>query len=154
MEYVLQAVLFWCSGVATVLTSSIGIFGNLLSILVLTQKSMASVFNHLLLSLCLSDLTFLLSSLVMSPIAMGYHELYPAELYHGSECVCQVALAASIFLTTSLSIERHQAVCVPHSYQARVVSTGHRTLLASYVLPTVGLATLLNIPRLVEFMQI
>ena len=115
---------------ATVLTSSFGVIGNLLSILVLTQKSMATVFNHLLLSLCLSDITFLLTSLVMSPIAMGYHQLYPAEVYHVSECVCHVALAASIFLTTSLSLERHQAVCVPHSYQARMVSMFHKILLA------------------------
>ena len=111
---------------------------------------MASVFYHLLLSLCLADLVFLLSSLVMSPIAMEYVNLYPAELYHASECVCHVALAASIFLTASLSIERHQAVCVPHSYHSRMVSTGHKLLLAYYVLPTFILACLLNIPRLVS----
>ena len=149
-----QTVLFWCSGVATVLTSCIGIVGNLLSILVLTQQSMVSVFNHLLLFLCLSDLVFLLTSLAMSPVAMEYHDLYPAELYHASECVCHVALAASIFLTASLSIERHQAVCVPHSYQARMTSTGHRTLLAYYVLPTILLACLLNIPRFVDLLSV
>ena len=90
----------------------------------------------------------------MSPIAMEYHDLYPAELYHASECVCHVALAASIFLTASLSIERHQAVCVPHSYQARMISTGHRTLLAYYVLTTILLACLLNIPRFVDLLSV
>ena len=139
--------LFWCSGLATIITSCVGVVGNLLSIIVLAQKMMTSVFNHLLLSLCLSDLIFLLTSLVMSPIAMGYHDLYPAELYHLCECVCHVALAASIFLTTSLSLERHQAVCSPHSYQARIVCTGHTQLLAYYVLPTIVAAITLNIPR-------
>ena len=115
---------------------------------------MVSVFNHLLLFLCLSDLVFLLASLAMSPVAMEYHDLYPAELYHASECVCHVALAASIFLTASLSIERHQAVCVPHSYQSRMISTGHRTLLAYYVLPTILLACLLNIPRSVDLLSV
>ena len=139
--------MFWCSGVATILTASVGVVGNLLSILVLSRQSMmGSVFNHLMLSLCLSDLIFLLTSLVMSPIAMQY-DLYPTYFYHASECVCHVALAASIFLTTSLSVERHQAVCVPHSYQSRLVSTGHKKLLAYYVLPTILLASLLNIPR-------
>ena len=139
--------LFWCSGIATVLTSSFGIVGNILSLLVLTKQSMVSVFNNILMFLCLSDLVFLLSNLAMSPVAMEFHDLYPSELYHASECVCHVALAASIFLTASLSIERHQAVCVPHSYQSRMVSTGHRRLLAYYVLPTILLACLLNIPR-------
>ena len=119
-----------------------------MSILVLSRQSMmGSVFNHLLLSLCLSDLIFLLTSLVMSPLAMQYYDLYPTNFYQASECVCHVALAASIFLTTSLSVERHQAVCVPHSYQSRLVSTGHKKLLAYYVLPTILLASLLNIPR-------
>jgi hypothetical protein len=140
--------------VATVLTCCIGIVGNLLSILVLAQQSRVSVFNHLLLFLCLSDLVFLLTSLAMSPIAMEYHNLYPAELYHACECVCHVALASSIFLTASLSIERHQAVCVPHSYQSRMISTGHRTLLAYYVLPTIFLACLLNIPRFVNLLSV
>ena len=147
IDYYLQVILFWCSGLATVMTSSIGVVGNLLSMIVLAQSMMTSVFNHLLLSLCLSDLIFLLASLVMSPIAMGYLDLYPAELYHLCECVCHVALAASIFLTTSLSLERYQAVCSPHSYQARVVDTGHAHLLAYYVLPTIVAATALNIPR-------
>ena len=109
---------------------------------------MVSIFSNLLLLLCLSDLVFLLVSLAMSPIAMEYHDLDPAKLYHASECVCHMALAASIFLTASLSIERHQAVCVPHSYRSRMVSTEQKTLLAYYVLPTIMLACLLNIPRL------
>ena len=107
---------------------------------------MSSVFNHLLLSLCLSDLVFLLATLAMSPVVMHYY-FYPAHLYHASECVCHLALAASIFLTTSLTIERHQAVCVPHSYQYRLAKTGHKLLIAYYVLPTIVLACILNIPR-------
>ena len=138
--------MFWCSGVATITTACVGVAGNLLSILVLSQKSMTSVFNHLLLSLCLSDLVFLLSTLAMSPIVLHYY-LYPAHLYHAGECVCHVALATSIFLTTSLSIERHQAVCFPHSYQYRLAKTGHKLLIAYYVLPAILIAGLLNIPR-------
>jgi hypothetical protein len=138
--------MFWCSGVTTIFTAIFGVIGNLLSILVLSQKSMTSVFNHLLLSLCLSDLVFLLSNLSMSPVMMHYF-LYPAHLYHASECLCHVALATSIFLTTSLSIERYQAVCFPHSYQYRLAKTGHKLLIAYYVLPAIILGCLLNIPR-------
>ena len=65
-----------------------------------------------------------------------------------------MALAASIFLTAILNIERHQAVCVPHSYQARMITTGRKTLLTCYVLPTIMLACLLNIPRLVYLLSV
>ena len=34
----LQALLFWLSGVATILTSSLGVVGNLLSLAVLSKK--------------------------------------------------------------------------------------------------------------------
>ena len=34
----LQALLFWVSGVATILTSSLGVVGNLLSLAVLSKK--------------------------------------------------------------------------------------------------------------------
>ena len=108
LHFRLQSFLFWTSGIATIATASFGILGNLLSILVLRKKSMASVFNHLLLSLCISDLVFLLSSMFMSPIALQYYSIYPAYIYKISECFCHVSLAASIFLTASLTIERHQ----------------------------------------------
>ena len=78
----------WCSGVATILTSSFGVVGNLLSILVLTRQSMVSVSNHLLLFLCLSDLVFLLASLAMSPLIMCYYNLYPSVLFHAFDRIC------------------------------------------------------------------
>ena len=70
-----------------------------------------------------------------------------SSVYHISECLCHVSLAVTVLLTACLSIERHQAVCLPHSYQARIVSTGHAKLLASYLVPTMTMATTLNIPR-------
>ena len=108
LTYVFQSLMFWCSGVATISTSCVGVVGNLLSIIVLSQKSMTSVFNHLLLSLCLSDLVFLLATLAMSPVVMHFY-FYPAHLYHASECVCHVSLAASIFLTTSLRLNLRES---------------------------------------------
>ena len=100
--------MFWSSGVATIITASLGVVGNLLSMLVLTRKVMSSMFNKLLLSLCLADLVFLLSSLAMSPIALQYYNLYPLQAYHVAECLCHLSLAVSVFLTASISIERHQ----------------------------------------------
>ena len=101
--------MFWSSGVSTILTACLGMLGNLLSILVLTRKEMSSMFNKLLLFLCLADLVFLLSSLGMSPIALQIYGIYPVWVYNMFECLCHVTLAISVFLTTSITIERHQA---------------------------------------------
>ena len=100
--------MFWSSGVAAIITASLGVVGNLLSMLVLSRKVISSMFNKLLLSLCLADLVFLLSSLAMSPIALQYYNLYPLQAYHVAECLCHLSLAVSVFLTASISIERHQ----------------------------------------------
>ena len=102
--------MFWSSGVATIITGSLGVVGNLLSMLVLTRKVMSSMFNKLLLSLCLADLVFLLSSLAMSPVALKYYTLYPLQAYHAMECLCHFSLAVSSFLTATISIERHQVL--------------------------------------------
>ena len=107
---------------------------------------MVSVFNHLLLALCLSDLVFLLSNLAMSPMVLHFHS-YPADLYHTSECVCHMALATSIFLTSMLSMERHHAVFDPHHYQYRLARRGHKMIITYYVLPTLVMAFILNIPK-------
>ena len=102
--------MFWSSGVATIITASLGIVGNLLSILVLCKKVMSSMFHNLLLFLCMADLVFLLSSLAMSPIALQYYNLYPSYTYHAYECVCHVTLAVSVWITASITIERHQVI--------------------------------------------
>ena len=70
--------MFWTSGVATIITASLGIEVKLLSILVLCKKVMSSMFHNLLLFLCMSDLVFLLSSLAMSPVALRYYNLNPS----------------------------------------------------------------------------
>ena len=93
----------------TIITASLGVVGNLLSMLVLTRKVMSSMFNKLLFFLCLADLVFLLSSLAMSPVALQYYSIYPVVVYNMFECLCHVSLAVSVFLTTSITIERHQA---------------------------------------------
>ena len=153
---IFQSFLFWFSGVATVITSVVGVVGNCLSILVLSTKvrfasgylsaayhkhffkerimfflnyqttnanvqrdqegfpncwifqSMSSVFHHLLAFLCLADLLFVFFSLLMSPLALHIPYLYSRQFYPIAECVCNVALAARIYLTTSLNIERKQ----------------------------------------------
>ena len=92
---------------------------------------MASVFHHLLAALCFADLIFLFSLVIVSPVfisiliiiiistltiipvdlqvALGVSG-FPLWLYHLAECFCHLGLAASVFLTIAITIERYQVL--------------------------------------------
>ena len=70
---------------------------------------MSSIFNHLLASLCVADLVFLLSNLLVAPIAFGFIHNYDI-IYPIAECFSHISLAAGIFLTISISLERYQVI--------------------------------------------
>jgi hypothetical protein len=46
----------------------------------------------------------------MSPVALGYGENFPLILYHTAECLCHLGLAASVFITVAITIERYQVL--------------------------------------------
>ena len=69
---------------------------------------MHNIFNHLLAGLCIADLIFLLSNLLVIPIALGRNEHILTVIYPIAECLCHISLAVSIFLTVSISLERFQ----------------------------------------------
>ena len=82
---------------------------------------MSTVFNTLLIFLCLADLLFLLCSFVISlevtlevrgqqlifswpPVQLSL----PSSVYLVLECLCHLALTTSVLMTASCTIERHQ----------------------------------------------
>lgn len=150
-----QNMSFWISGVVTVIVSCVGIVGNVLSLVVLCKKVriknnknnndlpcflnhcfdqnllpfsqvMFSMFNKLLICLCLADLMFLVSNIAVSPVSLQVCPgdrpainlsfmltaqipwLYNTPMYHSLECVSHFSLSTSVFLTASCTVERHQ----------------------------------------------
>jgi len=140
---------FWLNGVTCFSTSALGIIGNVLSIFILCKKEMSTVFNKLLMFLCLADLLFLMCSFVISlPVTLEFG--LPESVYLVLQCLCHLALTTSVFMTASCTIERHQAVCLPHVYRERLIQTGKSWLVTYYVLPTLLSAACLNIPRFIS----
>ena len=68
---------------------------------------MSTVFNKLLIFLCLADLLFLLCTFVIS-LQVTLEVALPTSLYLVLECLCHLALSTSVFMTASATIERHQ----------------------------------------------
>ena len=117
-------------------TCSLGLVGNIVSMVVLCKKKMKSIFNHLLVALCSADFTFLLFNVFL---ALESLQLLASEDYwqyiqvililsinktkniHSqvflkvTDCVCHVSLAAGIFITISVSIERYQVHLKRHT---------------------------------------
>ena len=67
---------------------------------------MKNIFNHLLAVLCMADLVFILSNLVLAPSSLG--EEMNGIVFKTAQCVCQVSLTFSIFMTLALTIDRYQ----------------------------------------------
>ena len=94
---------------------------------------MASVFHHLLAALCFADLIFLFSLVIVSPVFISTLTIIPVDtdlqvalgvsgfplwLYHLAECFCHLGLAASVFLTIAITIERYQVLSLlPIAYR-------------------------------------
>ena len=71
---------------------------------------MHNIFNHLLAGLCIADLVFLLSNLLVLPIALGRQDKIFEFIHPIAESLCHLSLGVSIFLTVGISLERFQVI--------------------------------------------
>ena len=110
-----------------------GMFANIVAILIFCKKSFQSNFNNLLIALALSDLMFLLLSLIEANMKIfhehlgdashwlviasfeSYNHLFPYFLYPFRN----IFFSVSIFMTVSISIERYLAIYFPLVYRNR-----------------------------------
>ena len=68
---------------------------------------MRNVFNTLMCILCCADLLVIFSNLIYTINILSTNQTV-SNLIPVSESTCHVALAASVFLTMVITIERHQ----------------------------------------------
>ena len=116
-----------------------GAVANISAILIFCKKSFKSNFNNLLIALAVSDLMFLLLSLIEANMTIfhellsdsnhwlvifsfeSYNHLFPYFLYPFRN----IFFSASIFMTVSISIERYLAIYFPLIYRKRSEWSGH-----------------------------
>jgi hypothetical protein len=141
----------WLNGVLTNIIVVLGLIGNMLTIVILSQRAMRSSTNHYLTALAVWDsvvliCTFLLIGLIgfeFEAYANHFHSYVVAYIYP----VALIAQTATIWLTVSFTVERYIAVC--HPLKAASMCTISR---AKFVILGVSVgSTLYNIPRWFDY---
>ena len=134
----------------------IGLIGNGLALIVLSQRKMLTSTNVFLSALAVSDTIKLLNDLLyflvlilgrIHPEAannmMGY--MYPVSHYIFNEAVCVTA-----WLTVSVAVERYIAVC--HATRAKVICTVSRARFVSVIVFTS--MSLLTVPSALRYTRV
>ncbi|XP_067665783.1 FMRFamide receptor-like [Haliotis asinina] len=141
---------FYLNGVITLLIIALGLVGNMLTVIVLTNKTMRTSTNCFLMALAIWDsivllVTFFLISLgefteeykyTVFPYIVAF--IYPLGL---------VAQMITIWLTVSFTVERYIAVC--HPLKAAGMCTINRARMV--IIGVCFVSFLYNIPRWFEY---
>ncbi|KAL1508934.1 hypothetical protein ABEB36_003750 [Hypothenemus hampei] len=146
---------FITNGILLNIIGVFGIFGNMISMIILSRPQMRSSINYLLIGLARIDTVLIITSMLLfgfpgitpysGALFSYYYKVYP----HIAVVVyplATVAQTASVYLTITVSLERYVAVC--HPLRARSLCTYGRARI--YVIVIVVFSTLYNIPRLWE----
>ncbi|CRK97175.1 CLUMA_CG010576, isoform A [Clunio marinus] len=146
---------FWSNGILLNVVGVLGIFGNILSMIILSRPQMRSSINYLLIGLARCDTILILTSMLLFGVPAiypytGYLRYYSLRLLPEiSQFVYPIAMTAqtaSVYLTLTVTLERYVAVC--HPLRARALCTYGRARL--YVVVIIAFSFLYNIPRFFE----
>ena len=126
-----------------------GLIGNCVAIIVLRCPEMKSTFHQSLLTLAVCDIIFLSITLydhyvdVTSPL----HIILFPYVWNPLK---NILMSWETFLIMSISSERFFAICWPLCYRAHKLSHSSKVHLMTYVLPSIFISILLNIPKFLE----
>lgn len=132
-----------------------GIFGNIISMIILSRPQMKSSINYLLIGLARCDTVLIITSMLLFGLpsiysATGYLYIYYYRVYPLIAPVvfpiAMISQTVSVYLTLIVTLERFVAVC--HPLQARSLCTCGRARL--YVIFVIIFSVLYNITRFWE----
>lgn len=146
---------FWLNGVGITVIGLMGIFGNIASIRVLSDRRMRSSVNFILIALAGSDLVLIVTSILLFGLttifpfngeAKDYYFIVQPKISGIAYPLAMMAQTVSVYMTFLISLERYIAVC--HPLKARSMCTQSRTKMCIFFI--ILLATLYNAPKAFE----
>lgn len=146
---------FWTNGVLLNLVGILGIFGNIISMIILSRPQMKSSINYLLIGLARCDSVLIVTSVLLFGIPaiypytgnffVYYYNIYP-HLAPFLFPLAMIAQTVTVYLTLTVTLERFVAVC--HPLRARSLCTYGRA--RGYVLGIIVFSAVYNLPRFWE----
>ncbi|XP_077282983.1 FMRFamide receptor-like [Arctopsyche grandis] len=146
---------FITNGIMLNVVGLFGIFGNVISMIILSRPQMRSSINYLLIGLARCDTVLIITSSLLFGLPgiypytgclfNYYYLIYP----HISPILYPVAMTAqtvSVYLTLTVTLERFVAVC--HPLRARSLCTYGRARI--YVIVIIIFSLIYNLPRFWE----
>ena len=122
----------------------IGLLGN-----ILRTMRMKSTFHQSLIALAACDIMFL--SLVLVDFCSDIlYPLYAIIFPYFLNPMKNILLCWESFLIMSITTERYLAVCKPLLYRSHKLSHSSQVHLLTYILPSIFMAIILNIPKFFE----
>jgi hypothetical protein len=110
--------IWWFEGFFVPILGSIGILGNVLSILVLTKRDLdlKSSFANLICTLCLFDILFIVTVILFYSLPIHF-EFYEEEIipYFTPALLplIHIALTGSVYAVVAVAAERYFIICNP-----------------------------------------
>ena len=127
----------------------LGIVGNSLAIIILTNPRMKSTFHQSLIALAACDIMFL--CLIMNDfLADKLYSFYIILFPYFINPMKNILLCWETFLIMSITTERYLAVCKPLIYRSHKLSHSSKVHLLTYIVPSIFMAVTLNIPKFFE----
>ena len=136
---------FYCEGVSISVIGILGLFGNLLALIVLSKPNLRDVFHQLLFAVASFDLMYIMvggfnyTFKAFQANSDVYVYLYP----HIIHPFTHIAATGVIYMTVAITIERYLGLCHPF-----LPPTSRKAWF--YVLPVVILSITMNIPKFLE----
>ena len=113
--YDVKDIRFWCDGVLVSVIGSVGLVGNLLALIVLSRKNINDLFHKLFFALACFDLVYIVCGGInytfraFNASSDYFTYLFPWVIYPFTH----ISLAATIFMTVAITIERYLGLCHP-----------------------------------------
>jgi len=142
---------FYINGVAILVVASLGICGNILSLLLFTFRRlrMNPTFTGLLIWLAILDSLFLVCVVAifsLPTLSASYKTWVLPLLLPSLLPVTSIMLTASVYTVVCLSLERLLHLCRPH--------WSNKGAFIGYILPVLVFSTCYNFPKFLEFTTI
>ncbi|XP_046472500.1 FMRFamide receptor [Neodiprion pinetum] len=146
---------FITSGILLNVVGLFGLFGNIISMIILSRPQMKSSINYLLIGLARCDTVLILTSVFLFGLPAIYPQtnvLFNYKFFVFPRLVkflyplATIAQMVSVYLTLTVTMERYVAVC--HPLRARSMCTYGRARMA--VLCIIVVSVIYNIPKFWE----